>query len=220
MSSWPSGDQGLVDRIPRESLLQGSCCELQLVDLKTLRERPEGLGKNSRRGRRLHTRTAPPSCVARPIYTDPTGEFQDVDATKPAPTQQDAPRAELRTGYGVWRRRSVACGRYRRRPSNRAYPLIGASRSASSARSRRGTRRRSSACGSVAPAHWPWAMPSCLKPDPRRRSKWGYLFAEAASEAGHPEGVMKIVLAGTGDRRISGHRSKRRPRLVSPARPR
>ena len=112
--------------------------------------------------------------------------------------QQDAPRAELR-GRRAPRRRDDAVPALRPARARASCPgacrCSGASRPASSARSRRGTRRRVLGMRVVAPA---LAVGNAviLKPDPQTPVCGGAMFEAVFREAGLPEGLLHVVLGG------------------------
>ena len=112
--------------------------------------------------------------------------------------QQDAPRAELRRRRDPRRGDDAVPAVRPARPERRARAACrcsGASRPASSARSRPGTRRACSGCGSSR-RRSPSATPSSSSPTRRRRSCGGAMFEAVFREAGLPEGLLHVVLGG------------------------
>ena len=124
--------------------------------------------------------------------------------------QQDAPRVELRPRRDA-RRGDAARGsptaRSCRPWSRAACRWSGGSRSGSSARSRRGTRRACSGCGS-SPRRSRWATPSSSSPIRRRRSSAGRNVRGGLPRGGLPDGLLQIVVGGaTSARRSSPTRT-------------
>ena len=150
-------------------------------------------------GRRRTTRSGPRSCAERPTSTRLTRRVRHVDAARDGrPPQQDAPRAELHR-RGAPERGVDAVPAVRLAAADGATPggcrWCGACRSASSARSRHGTRRACWACASSR-RPWPSATRSCSSPIRRHRSAAGRCSPPCSRRRGCRTGCCRSSSAG------------------------
>ena len=186
--------------------------------------RGRGQGRPARLGRDAATRSAPRSCAARRRSTRRIGRSSGRGrSARPARIRNKMHHEQNFTAGEAARRGddAVAAVRLARADRPAGAPVDDPPRPgrASSARSRRGTRRACWACASSRPA---LALGNAviLKPDPQTPVCGGAMFAAVFKEAGLPDGLLQVVIgdAETGEalvtdpnvNLVSLHRARRR----------